>query len=141
MKPILLVALLVGIVAPLYGQQQLCFSKTCPQTPATIFTLDRSNKQLANIFRPSPILPDYTPVAPLASSPSTGQFFQYSAPTVVGHEAGLADPGNATAMVDPNHGSTTGGRSPSGLNSSHAVGPTFSTGQGGMIFTPASPRF
>jgi len=77
MKPILLAALLVGSVVPSYGQEQLCFSKGCPQTPATIFTLDRSNKQLANIFRPSPVLPAYTPVSPLVLSPGSRQFSRF----------------------------------------------------------------
>jgi len=141
MKPIVLVGLLVGLVAPSCGQQQLCFSENCAQTPATMFTLDRSNKQLANIFRPSPVLPDYTPVSPLASSRSTREFFQYSTPTNVGHESGLAELGNATEMVEPNHGSMTGIPSPAGQSGSHPVGPMFSTGQGGIAFTPASPKF
>jgi len=141
MKPVLLVAMLAGLFMPLYGQQQWCFSKTCPETPATMFTLDRSDKQLNNIFRPLATLPAYQPVAPLAFSPSTKQFFQYSVPTDVGHGLGLAGPGNVAAMVETNHGGTIGTHSPAGLKSSHRMGPTFSTGQGGMVFTPASPRF
>ena len=96
MKPIL-VALLVGLFAPLYGQQQFCFSKSCAQTPATMFTLDRSDRQLSTIFRPVPTLSAYEPVAPLALSPSTRQFFQYSAPTDAGNRLGLASPESASA--------------------------------------------
>ncbi len=83
MKLVLLVAMLAGFFMPLYGQQQWCFSKNCSQTPATMFTLDRSNKQLDNIFRPLPALPAYVPVAPLALSSSTRQFFQHSVQRVL----------------------------------------------------------
>lgn len=139
MRPILLVTLLVGLFLPSYCQQQLCFSKNCPQTPATIFALDRSNKQLAKVFRPSPVLPAYTPVAPLALSPSSRQFFQYSVPLDVGHDLGLVAPGNATAMVEARHDATIGTHPPADRNNSHIAGPTFSTRQGGIIFAPPSP--
>ena len=145
MKFKLIVALLIGSYVPLYGQQQLCFSMNCPQTPATSFALDRSNTQLKNIFRPLPVLPAYTPVAPFALSPSTKQFFQYSAPnsapTDADNRLGLASPGNATAMVETSHGGTIGTNVQSGLNGSHLAAPAFSTGQGGNGFSPTSPKF
>jgi hypothetical protein len=142
----ILVALLVGLFAPLYGQQQLCFSKNCPQTPATMFTLDQSDKQLNNIFRPLPALPAYEPIAPLALSPPTRQFFQYSAPTDADKGLGLASRSNATATIETSHSSATGTHSPHGLNGSHMAEPTsstgrFSTGQEGIGFTPSSPKF
>jgi hypothetical protein len=122
MKLMLIVLLLVGFFAPAYGQQQFCFSKNCGQTPATSFKLDRSDTQLTNIFRPLSALPPYQPVARLASSPPTRQFFQ---PT-------------------PND-NAIGTHSPSALDGSHIATPTssghFSTGQGGAGFTPVSPRF
>jgi hypothetical protein len=144
MKPILM-ALLFGLFAPLYGQQQFCFSKSCPQTPETVFMLDRSDRQLSTIFLPLPTLPAYEPVAPLALSPSTRQFFQYSAPTD-GNSLGLASPESSRASTDIRHGGTTGTHSSHGLNPSHTAGPTFSTGgfstgQGGIGFTPTSPKF
>jgi hypothetical protein len=141
MKLMLNVALLIGFFVPLYGQQQLCFSNNCLQTPASTFALDRSNTQLNNIFRPLPTLPAYTPVAPLALSPSSKQLFQYSAPMDADNRLGLASPGNASAIVEPRHGGTIGTNSQSGLNGSHTAGPTFSTGQGGIGFTPTSPKF
>ncbi len=140
MKPILIAALLVGFFVPSYGQQQLCFSKNCPQTPATIFTLDRSIPQLNTIFRPLPSLPAYKPVAPLALSPSTRQFFQYWAPTNIGHQLEPTRPGGATAQTETSHGDTTGTHSPAGVSSSHTPGATFSTGRGGIAFTPTSPK-
>ena len=141
MKLMLIVALLIGSYVPLYGQQQLCFSMNCPQTSVTSFALDRSNTQLNNIFRPLPALPAYTPVAPLVLSPSTKQFFQYSASTDADNRLGLASPGNASAIVETSHGDTIGTNSQSGLNGSHIAGPTFSTGQGGIGFSPTSPKF
>lgn len=141
MKFKLIVALLIGSYAPLYGQQQLCFSMNCPQTPATSFALDRSNTQLNNIFRPLPVLPAYTPVAPFALSTSTKQFFQYSAPKDADNRLGLASPGNATAMVETSHGGTIGTNVQSGLNGSHVAAPAFSTGQGGIGFSPTSPKY
>jgi len=136
------VVLLVGYLVPAYGQQQLCFSKNCPQTSATSFTLDRSNEQLNSIFRTLPAPPGYEPIAPLSLSPSTRQLFQYSAPTDADNGSGLASPGNATVKS----GSTTGTHPSPGLNGSHMAGPSFSTerfstGQGGIGFTPTSPKF
>ena len=138
----ILVVLLVGYFVPAYGQQQLCFSKNCPQTPATSFTLDRSNKQLNSIFRTLPALPGYKPVAPLSLSSSTRQFFRYSAPTDADNGSGFASPGGATVKS----GSTTGTHPSPGLNGSHMAGSSFSigrfsTGQGGIGFTPTSPKF
>jgi hypothetical protein len=141
MKPILLVAMLAGFLMPVYGQQQLCFSKNCPQTPATSFTLDRSEKQLNNLFRPLPSLPAYSPVASLAASPSTKQFFHYSAPLDAVPGLGLAVPGNATAVGEAGYKGTTGMHSSDAGNSFHTGGSAFSVGQGGMVLTPGSPKF
>jgi len=97
MKPVLLVAMLAGFLMPVYGQQQLCFSKNCAQTPATSFKLDRSDKQLNNLFQPLPSVPTYSPLTPLALSPSAKQFLHYSAPVDTGPRLGRVVPGNATA--------------------------------------------
>jgi hypothetical protein len=75
-KAILVLAMLAGLLMPVYGQQQLCFSNSCSLTPATSFSLDRDNKQMNNLFRPLRSLPEYTPVAPLALSPLTRQCHQ-----------------------------------------------------------------
>lgn len=142
MKLMLIVVLLVGFFVPAYGQQQLCFSKNCSQTPVAIFKLDRSDTQLANIFRPLPALPAYQPVAPLAFSPSTRQFFRYSVPAHV--DNGLSLPKlSKPAPGETGHGSWMGTNYPSGLSGASPTGPafsarTFSTGQGGIGFTPAS---
>ena len=82
MRPIMLVTLLLGLLMPVYGQQPLCFSNNCPETPATSFTLDRSNKQLDNLFRSSSALPAYKLVAPLIFSPAARQFFLFPMPAV-----------------------------------------------------------
>ena len=139
MKPIVLVAVLAGLFMPLYGQQQWCFSKNCPETPATTFRLDRSNQQLNSAFLPLPTLPAYKPVAPLVFSPSARQFFQYSAPTDVGDL--LEGAGDAAAMVQTNPGSTIGTHATAGQGSPHITGPTFPTGQGAIVFTSTSPKF
>jgi len=140
MKLMLNVALLIGIFAPLYGQQQLCFSNSCLQTPASSFALDRSNTQLNNIFRPLPALPAYTPVAPLALSPSGKQFFRYSTPSNGGNLLRLPRPSTATSMAGAASGDTAVTRSPANLNGSHTAGPTFSNGLGGISFSPTSPN-
>ena len=104
MKLILLVAMLAGLFTPLRGQQQWCFSTNCPDTPATSFGLDRTDKQLNKIFRTLPTLPAYKPVAPLALSPSTRQFFRYSVPTEAGYFLGQAGFRNAPALVETSRG-------------------------------------
>ena len=141
MKSILAVAVVVGLLAPLYGQELWCFSKNCPETPATTFRLDRSNQQLNNTFLFLPALSAYKPVAPFVFSPSARQFFQYSVLTDVGDLLRLKGPGNAAAMVQTNPGGTIGTHALAAQSSSHITGPTFSTGQGGMKFTSASPKF
>ena len=138
MKPMLIVAMLTGLFIPLNGQPQWCFSKNCPETRATSFRLDRRDKQLNKIFRTVPTLPAYKPVVPLALSPSTFQFFHYSAPTGADYPLGLGDFRNAPALSETSHGGTLKTYSPASPNSS---GPTFSTGQGGIVFNPASPKF
>jgi len=141
MKPILLVAMLAGLLTPVYGQQQLCFSKNCAQTPATSFTLDWSDKQLNNLFQPLPSVPAYSPVTPLALSPSAKQFFHYSAPVDTGPRSGLVVPRNATARGESGYEGTTGMHSSVGGNSSQAAGSAFSVGRGGAVLTPGSPKF
>jgi len=138
MKPVLLVAMLAEFLMPVYGQQQLCFSKNCAQAPSTSFKLDRSDKQLNNLFQPLSSVPDYSPVTPLALSPSATQFFHYSAPADTGPRLGLVVPGNATAGDESGYVGTTGMHSSVGGNSSQAA---FSVGRGGAVLTPGSPKF
>lgn len=140
MKLIMLIALLMGLWTPLYGQQQWCFSKNCPETPAPSFTLDRSNKLLDNLFRSSPALPAYKPLAPLTFSPSTRQFFLDSMPAVNGLKfPNLSIP--SKSFTDSGEGNAGTRALSSGVNGSHGTNPEFSTGKGGMSFTPASPKF
>jgi hypothetical protein len=74
MKRILLIAVLVGCSVPL-PVQEWCFSKDCTDTPATIFSPNKSSKQLGLNFRSVWVLSAYTPVEPLRFSPSTRRFF------------------------------------------------------------------
>jgi hypothetical protein len=141
MKPVLLVAMLAGFSMPVYGQQQLCFSKNCAQAPATSFKSDRSDKQLNNLFQPLPSVPDYSPVTPLAWSPSAKQFFHYSAPADTAPGLRLVVPRNATARGESGYEGTTGMHSSVGGNSSQAAGSAFSVGRGGAVLTPGSPKF
>jgi hypothetical protein len=143
MKPVLLVAMLAGFLMPVYGQQQLCFSKNCAQAPATSFKLDRSDKRLNNLFQPIPSVPDYTPVTPLALSPSAKQFLHYSAPVDTGPRLGLVVPRNATASWGAKSGyeGTTRVHSSVYGNSSQAAGFAFSVGRGGAVLTPGSSKF
>ena len=81
MKTMLLVVFLIGPFLVSEGQQQWCFSKNCPQTPATFFKLDRSRPELWNVFRRPPALPAMKPLAPLMFSPTTSQLFLYTKPS------------------------------------------------------------
>ena len=139
MKPIMLVTLLIGLFMPVYGQQQLCFSTNCPETPAMIFRLDRSNHELDNIFRRSSAMPAYKPVAPLTFSPSARQFFLDYVPPVNGLK--LPNLGSSFQTHATGSGSITGTHAPSRMNSSYGVGSKFSAATGGISFTPASPKF
>jgi hypothetical protein len=140
MKPIFIFALLLGSLLPLHAQQKWCFSKNCLQTPATTFTLDRSDRDLGNIFRPSSTLPAYRPVAPLTFSPITRPFFLYAAEGTKMDQFGISNLAGRTAMT------AAGGRSlgivPGAVPAKGAQmsGPHFSTGQGRTGFTPTSPR-
>jgi hypothetical protein len=133
MKPIMWFALWIGLLMPVYGQQQWYFSKNCPETPATSFTLDRSNRQLDNIFRASAALPAYEPVAPLTFSLSTRQFFLYPTPVVYGLEPPNAS-GSVQALAAGSVG-TARTHAVSGVNNLTAVDPGFSTATGGISFT------
>jgi len=141
MKPLLFAALLVGLVLPLYGQQPLCFSKNCPETPATTFKLDRNDKDLSTIFQPSAPVPAYVPAAPLTMLPSARQFFSYSPATPVDNGSRHRGGGTITGIRGSDHGLSMRTQSPLGSSGSHVMGPNFLSGQGGAAFTPASPRF
>ena len=114
-----LLILFAGIVVPLYGQQPFCFSRNCVETPATTFRLDRSDKDLSGIFVGPKSQPPYVPIAPLALSPSTQQFFQ-SVPSInTGHGLVPAKPGNSVATVAGAPGTI---RTPAATNGSHVPG-------------------
>jgi hypothetical protein len=133
--------LVVGFFIPVNGQQQLCFSKNCPETSTQMFRFDRSIENLNHIFETSPALPGYQPVLPLALSPSTRQFFQHSAPTEDGSRLSLPAAGNSATVANSNHNVAMGLHAPVNLHDSNITAPKFSTGQGGVRFTPPTPRF
>lgn len=139
MKPMLVFVMLSGLLMPAYGQQQLCFSNNCPLTPATSFSLEGIDKPPHIVFRPLPSLPAYTPVAPLALSPSTGQFFLYSSPTDNGSAFALTAPGNATATSGLRYRGMIGSRI-SVRSGSLPIGGPATSSQGGLL-TPGLPRF
>jgi hypothetical protein len=137
-KSLLVLVMLTGFLMPAYGQQQLCFSNNCPLTPATSFVLRGTDKQPTSFFRPLPSLPAYTPVAPLALSPSTRQFFLYSSPTNNGSAFALTTPGIATATSGSHYRGMIGSDLSTRSGSSPIRGPAASS-RGGVL-TPGSPR-
>jgi hypothetical protein len=77
----LVVVVLIGSFMPLPAQQQWCFFKIS-QTQATILTSNRRNGETDNGEHLStpPVPQVFKPLAPLAFSFATTQYFLYSAP-------------------------------------------------------------
>ncbi len=136
------VVVLLGSLVPLHAQQQWCFSKDCLQTPATIFHLNPNDKQLSDIFRPPAALPMYKPVAPLPLSPSVRQFFLSSAPNtnLMNPSTALSGTNAVTAKTHGTVRSAPEGHGIATMHGSNAGREGFSTGQGGIRFSPLGPR-
>jgi hypothetical protein len=136
MKAALVVCLLIGSFAPLRAQQQWCFSSNCAEMHNPTLSLKQS-KELGKVFRRVLALPRYTPIAPLAFSPATRQYFLNSAPKQQANPGLrlLRDPSPLRAIAGRNIGSV-GADGKSGPQDVH---PSFSTEAGGIVFRP-TPR-
>ena len=128
MKTMMLVALLLGSIMPLHAQQLWCFSANCPQTRAILFAPNRRNEDLGKIFRPPLVLPGYKPVAPLAFSPASRQFFLYSPQaTKMDYPLALPTATGSTHGVGSRLGNTTNAFGVAGGKGLPMLGPHFSS--------------
>jgi len=141
MKTMLLVVFVIGAFLASEAQQQWCFSKNCPQTPATFFKLDRSHPELWNILHRSPVLPAMKPLAPLIFSPTTSQFFLYSKPlSKIADPFGLHTDNGSVDAVRSSAGRTSNVNGAASGNGSPAIGGSFQPMQDRTV-TTTSPKF
>ena len=140
MKSMIGVVVFISSFMPLHAQQQWCFSKNCPQTPATIFQPNLNNKQLPGIFQPTPALPAYQPIAPLTLSPSVTQFFLYSAPTANTSSLFRLPRTHASSPKVSGDIRNSGPHGIFGAEGAQPANPQFSTERGGLRFSLVAPK-